>query len=73
MLKAGRQLQETLYADMVHVTCVAHGMHSVAEFTRDSHPKTDKLVAALKKSLLKVPQRKRNYTKKRSYRCLLKR
>ena len=59
-----RQLQETLYPDMLHITCVAHEMHRVAEFIRDSHPKTDKLVAALKKILLKCPRRKRNYTEK---------
>ena len=64
MLKAGRQLQETLYPDMIHITCVAHVMNRVAEFVRDSHPKTDKLVAALKKILLKGPRRKRKYTKK---------
>ena len=57
ILKAGRQLQETLHPYLVHNTWVVHGMHRVADFIRDSHPKTDKLVAAQKKTFLKCPRR----------------
>jgi len=37
MIKAGKTLQ-LLYPKMIHVTCLAHALHRVAEEVRGSYP-----------------------------------
>lgn len=61
MLKSIRGLQ-TLFGKAVHVTCCAHGLHRIAECVRDQFPVVDSLISAGKKTLLKAPQRVRQYT-----------
>jgi hypothetical protein len=42
---------------MVHITCLAHGLHRVAEEIRNMFPKVDKLISNVKKTFLKAPYR----------------
>lgn len=45
------------YPKMVHVTCVVHGLHRVAETIHGQFPKIDELVSNTKKIFLKNPSR----------------
>jgi len=56
MVKAGRAIC-TLYSKMVHVTCVAHAIHRVAEEIRTNFQDVDKLISCVKKIFLKSPYR----------------
>lgn len=56
MSKAMNALQ-VLYPKMVHVTCLAHGLHRVAELVRQAHPKVNKLISTVKSIFLKAPNR----------------
>jgi len=40
---------------MIHVTCLAHGIHRVAEDIRGNFPEIDKLIAKIKQIFLKAP------------------
>lgn len=42
---------------MVHVTCLAHALHRVAESVRSKYTVVDKFVSSMKKILLKAPDR----------------
>lgn len=42
---------------MVHITCLAHGLHRVSEAIRDHFPKVDLLISNTKKVFLKAPAR----------------
>jgi len=46
-----------LYPKMIHVTCLAHALHRVAEEVRGSYPEVDKLIANGKKIFIKSPLR----------------
>jgi hypothetical protein len=56
MIKAAKALQ-LLYPTMIHVTCLAHALHRVAEEVRWSYPEVDKLIANGKKIFIKSPLR----------------
>lgn len=56
MCKAMKGLQ-VLYPKMIHVTCVAHGLHRVAEVVRVSYPEVNTLISSVKKIFLKAPSR----------------
>ncbi|KAK3887382.1 hypothetical protein Pcinc_008499 [Petrolisthes cinctipes] len=56
MCKAMNGLQ-VLYPKMIHVTCVAHGLHRVAELVRSNYPDVNRLIANIKKIFLKAPSR----------------
>jgi len=56
MIKAGKTIG-VLYSKMVHVTCVAHGVHRVAEEIRGRFSNVDKLIAKVKQIFLKCPAR----------------
>jgi hypothetical protein len=56
MIKAAKALQ-LLDPKMVHVTCLAHALHRVAEEVRGSCPEVDKLIANGKKIIIKSPLR----------------
>jgi len=56
MMKAGRGLK-ILYSKMEHVSCLAHGLHRVAEEIRKHFPKVDQLIWNIKKIFLKCPSR----------------
>jgi len=56
MKKAGTAIK-ALYSKMIHVTCLAHGMHRIAEEIRSHFPKVDKLISRVKQVFLKAPSR----------------
>lgn len=56
MVKAGKCIQ-VFYSKMLHVTCVAHALHRVAEEIRKYFPKVDQLISNGKKIFLKAPSR----------------
>uniref|UniRef100_A0A2S2QDP4 DUF659 domain-containing protein n=1 Tax=Sipha flava TaxID=143950 RepID=A0A2S2QDP4_9HEMI len=56
MTKAARNLQ-SFYAKMIHLTCLAHGLHRVAEEIRSQFGNVDDLVANVKQVFRKCPYR----------------
>lgn len=58
MKAAGRIMKET-YRNMLHVTCLAHGLHRIAETIRGCYPNVDNLISSVKKVFLKAPHRVR--------------
>lgn len=56
MIKAAKGLQ-TLYPKMLHLTCLAHGLHRVCEEARSAFKNVDMLIANVKKVFLKSPAR----------------
>lgn len=63
MLKAGRILKTT-FPRMKHITCLAHGLHRVAEEVRDNFKNVDMLISNVKKIFLKSPERVRLFKEK---------
>lgn len=53
MLSAMSSLR-VLYPKMLHVTCLAHGLHRVAEYIRQDFPEVNKLIANVKAVFVKV-------------------
>lgn len=56
MIKSGQTLK-VFYPKLVHITCIAHGLHRVSEAIRDNFPKVDMLISNTKKVFLKAPAR----------------
>lgn len=56
MVKAGKNIK-ALYSKMEHVTCLAHGLHRVAEEVRRHFPKVDALISNVKKIFVKCSSR----------------
>lgn len=56
LLKAGTAIT-ALYSKMVHVTCLAHAMHRVAEEIHSKFPGVGKLISRVKPVFLKAPSR----------------
>jgi hypothetical protein len=56
MVKAGSAIQ-TFFPKMLHVTCLPHALHRVAEQIRSDFPLVDKLISSVKKVFLKCPAR----------------
>ncbi len=56
MKKVGKDLA-TLFPKMIHVTCLAHGLHRIADHIRCLFSKADDLVNNIKKIFLKSPNR----------------
>ncbi|XP_050531050.1 uncharacterized protein LOC126899859 [Daktulosphaira vitifoliae] len=52
MIKAGKAIQN-LYSKIIHVTCLAHGLHRVAEEIRNQYKNADQLVCNVKTFFLK--------------------
>ena len=52
MLKAAKALQ-VFYSNLIHVTCLAHGLHRIAEKIRELFPAVNDLIT--KKLFLKAP------------------
>ena len=57
MLKAGRDLKAGRYKNLIHVCCLAHGLHRVCEKIKDMFVRADKLIASCKKIFRKAPKR----------------
>uniref|UniRef100_A0A2S2QQ22 DUF659 domain-containing protein n=2 Tax=Sipha flava TaxID=143950 RepID=A0A2S2QQ22_9HEMI len=64
MIKAANAL-EVLYPKMIHLTCLAHALHRVAETVRCQYPDVDLLISTMKRIFLKAPSKieifKNNY------------
>ncbi|XP_025198504.1 uncharacterized protein LOC112603549 [Melanaphis sacchari] len=56
MVKSGEALK-SLYSKMIHVTCVVHGLHRVAEEVRSQFHVVDKVISSVKKIFRKAPSR----------------
>lgn len=56
MVKAARSL-DIFYTNMIHLTCLAHGLHRIAEEIRKHFPKVDNLISNGKKFFLKASSR----------------
>ncbi|KAJ8915555.1 hypothetical protein NQ315_012439 [Exocentrus adspersus] len=63
MVKVGQNLK-IFYSNMVHVTCLLHGINRVAEAIRMEYPLVNKLISSVKKVFLKVPLRVQLYKEK---------
>lgn len=62
MVKAAKSLKNK-YRKMIHVTCLAHACHRVAEEVRSHFPIVDKLIANMKKVFVKSPGRVSEFKK----------
>lgn len=56
MLKAGKAIQ-IFYPKMIHVTCMAHGMHRLAETVRTEFKEINNLISSVKTIFFKAPRR----------------
>lgn len=57
MGKAARSLQDVLYTNLTHVTCIAHALDRVCEAIQLLHPTTNSLISFTKKIFRKAPKR----------------
>ena len=48
---------KVLFPKMVHVTCLAHGLHRVAELVRSNYPQLNRMISSTKSIFLKAPKR----------------
>lgn len=46
-----------LFPNLIHLTCLAHGIHRVCEIIRAEYTTVDKMIANVKKIFLKAPSR----------------
>lgn len=60
MLKAGRTLKE-LYPAMMHVSCLCHGLHNLAEEVGKLFPRVNEIISTTKKIFVKAPSRKAKF------------
>ena len=58
--KAARGLVE-LFPNLLHCTCLAHGVNRVAEMARVVYPQVNLLISEVKKIFVKSGNRKRNF------------
>lgn len=63
MVAAARGIK-ALYPNLVHITCLAHALHRVAEQIRSQYADVDKFVSNCKKIFLKAPNRVRIFEEK---------
>lgn len=56
MIKSGTTLKG-IFPNLIHLTCLAHGLHRIAETIRSCYPLVDKLVSSVKKIFVKAPSR----------------
>jgi len=56
-LKRDCPAQSGTYGHVIHTTCVAHGLHRVAEEITNQFPQVDELISYVKKVFLKAPSR----------------
>ena len=56
MIRAGKDLKP-FFPNMIHVTCLAHGLHRVCEMVREMFKEVNCLIATVKKIFLKAPSR----------------
>lgn len=57
MLKCGRDLKAGNYPNIIHICCLAHGLHRLCEKIKYMFGRADSLIAACKKIFRKAPKR----------------
>ena len=65
MLTVGVRLK-VLYPKMIHLTCLIHALHRVAEVARIKSPDVNDLIASVKQIFVKSPSRRQFFTAKTS-------
>lgn len=60
MLKVGQNLK-IFYPNIIHVTCLAHGLNRIAEAVRSEFPLVNELISNVKKIFIKAPLRVQLY------------
>lgn len=63
MIRAGKNLK-AFYRNMIHVTCLAHGLHRLCEKVRECFDDVNKLISWARKIFLKSPARISLYKEK---------
>lgn len=53
MISAMKSLR-VLFPKMLHVTCLVHGLHRLAEFIRQEYPEVNELISCVKAVFVKV-------------------
>ncbi len=61
MLRCGKLLK-AFFPFLLHITCLAHGLHRVAEKVREKFPDVNRLIVTGKKVFLKAPSRREAFT-----------
>ena len=61
MTAADRVVKQT-YPKLFHITCVAHGLHNAAERVRANYADVDKLITAVKASVVKNKDRRAKFS-----------
>ena len=61
MTAAGRVVKQA-HPKLFHITCVAHGSHNAAERIRANYADVDKLIAAVKASVVKNKDRRAKFS-----------
>jgi len=56
MVKSGNAIK-IFYPTVIHVMCIVHGLHRIAEKIRGHYSKVDKVISNVKKICLKAPSR----------------
>ncbi|XP_033245103.1 uncharacterized protein LOC117187204 [Drosophila miranda] len=60
MIKAGKNLK-VFYPNLIHITCLAHGLNLIAEKVRTSFHVANSFISCVKKIFIKAPLRVRRY------------
>ena len=60
MIKAGQNLK-IFYPNIIHNTCLAHGLNLIAEKVRSSFPVANSFISSVKKIFIKAPLRVQQY------------
>lgn len=60
MIKAGKNLK-VFYPNLIHITCLAHGLNLIAEKVRTSFPVANSFISCVKKIFIKAPLRVQRY------------
>lgn len=60
MIIAGQNLK-VFYPNLIHVTCLAHGLNLIAEKIRNSFPVANSFISCVKKMFIKAPLRVQRY------------
>ena len=54
-MKKAAKVLKVIFPEMIHLTCLAHALHRIAEHARGLFPSVDKLVSNGKKRFFKAP------------------
>lgn len=63
MVLAEKHLK-AISSQLIHVTCVVHGIHRICEIVKEMFPDVNRLISCARKILLKCPARIALYQEK---------